>query len=88
MKLLKNLFESLLQKYQERLEDKMRGSQFVFDSVDLLHCNFLTISLNRVGSYIDFPIWLKNKKATINSKNNDDKCFRYAVTEALNYRNI
>ena len=28
------------------------------------------------------------KKATINPKNNDDKCFQYALTVALNYQNI
>ena len=31
---------------------------------------------------------LKNKKATINSKNNDNKSFQYALTVALNYQNI
>ena len=30
-------FESLLQKYQEGLEEKMEVSEFVFDSIDLLH---------------------------------------------------
>ena len=30
----------------------------------------------------------KKKKATINSKNADDKCFQYAVTVALNYQEI
>ena len=37
-------FESLLQKYQSRLEERMRGSEFVFDSVDLLHYNLHKIS--------------------------------------------
>ena len=37
-------FESLLQKYQARLEERMRGSEFVFDSVDLLHYNLHKIS--------------------------------------------
>ena len=37
------------------------------------------ISLNRSRSYIDSPKWLKNKKATINPKNNDGKCFQSAV---------
>ena len=46
----------------------MSGSEFVFDSIDLLHYNLHKISLNRSGSYIDSPKWLKNKKATINSK--------------------
>ena len=37
---------------------------------------------------MDSPKWIKNKKATINPKNNDDKCFQYALTVALNYQNI
>ena len=28
------------------------------------------------------------KKGSINSKNNDDKCFQYAITAALNYEQI
>ena len=39
-------------------------------------------------SYIDSPKWLKNKKATINPKNNDDKCFQYEITFKLNYKQI
>ena len=71
----------------------MRGSEFVFDSIDLLHYNLHKISLNRGGSYIDYPKWLK--KATIYiyiyiyiQKKNDDKCFQYSVTVTLNYKNI
>ena len=48
----------------------------------------ILISLSRGGSYINSPHWLKNKKATINLKNNDDKCFQYASTVALNYQKI
>ena len=57
----------------------MIGSEFVFDSVDLLNYKFHKISLNRGRSYIDSPRWLKNKKATTNPKSNDDKCFQYAL---------
>ena len=46
------------------------------------------ISLNRGGSYIDFPKWLKNKKATTNPKNNDNKYFQYAVAATLNHEQI
>ena len=66
----------------------MRESKFVFDSADSLYYELHKISLNRSGSYIDSPKWLKNKKATINPKNNNDTCFQYAVTVALNYQNI
>ena len=34
------------------------------------------------------PKWLKNKKATINPKNKDDKWFQYALTVTLNYEQI
>ena len=66
----------------------MRGSEFVYDSVDALYYNLNKVSLIRSGSYIDSPKWLKNKKATINPKNNDDKCFQYALTVALNFEKI
>ena len=37
--IINELFESLLQKYQEGLEESMRASEFTFDSVDLLYYN-------------------------------------------------
>ena len=50
--------------------------------------NFNKTSIYRGGSYIDSPKWLKDKKSTINPKNNDYKCFQYAATLALNFDNI
>ena len=79
MKSLKNFFNLLGKKVKKDQTKKMRESEFVFDRVDLLHYNFHKISLNRGGSYIDFPEWIKNKKATINPRNNGDKCFQYAL---------
>ena len=86
--IIKKLFDSLLQKYQDGLEESMRGSKFIRDSVDLLYYHPQKIGLKRGGSYIDSPEWLKNKKATINPKNNDDNCFQYALTIALNHKQI
>ena len=86
--IIKELFKSLLQKYKEGLEGSMKGSEFIFDSVDLLHYHLRKKSLKRVGSFVHSPKWLKNKKTTTNPKNNGDKCFQYGVTAALNYQNI
>ena len=86
--IIEQLFESLLKKYEENLQIKMRGSEFEFDGVNFLYYDFNKISINRGGSYIDSPKWLKDKKSTINPKNNDDKCFQYAVTLALNLDKI
>ena len=86
--IIEELFKSFLQKYEENLQNKMRRSDFEFDGVNFLYYDFNKISLNRGGSYIDSPKWLKNKKSTINPKNNDYKCFEHAVTFALNLDNI
>ena len=66
----------------------MRGSKFVCDSVDLLYYHLQKISLKRGGLYIDSPKWLKNKKATVNPKYNNDNCFQYALTVALSHKQI
>ena len=87
-KITEQLFKYFLQSYQEELEESMRETEFIFDSVDALYYDLNKISLSKDGSYIDSPEWLKNKKATINPKNNDDKCFQYALTFALNYEQI
>ena len=51
MKSLKNFFESLLQRYQEGSEESMKGSDFVFDSNNILYHNLNKISLVRGESY-------------------------------------
>ena len=82
------IIESLLQRYQKGLEELMRGSEFIFEGVDALYYDLNKVNLSRGGSYIDSPEWLKNKKTTVNPKNNDDKFFQYATTVALNYEQI
>ena len=61
-------FKSLKNRYQKNLE-LMRGSEFVFDYVYLFCYKCCKINPNRVGSYIDSPDWIKNKKTTINPIN-------------------
>ena len=86
--IIEQLFRSLSQKYEENLQNKMRGSDFEFDGVNFLYYDFNKISLNRGRSYIDSPKWLKDKKSTINPKSSADKSFQCAVTLALNIDRI
>ena len=57
---IKELFKSFLQKYQEGLQEKMRGSEFEFDGIHLLYYDFNKISINRGGSYIESAKWIKD----------------------------
>ena len=50
---------------------------------------FQKIDIRRAESYLKSPDWLVNEGTTINPRNeNDNKCFQYAVTIALNYNKI
>ena len=80
------LFESLRSRYQVNLETSMRGNDFVFDSVQLLYYKCHEVNFKRGGSYIDSTDWIK--KATVNTKNTDNKCFQYAAAVALSYEKI
>ena len=35
--IIEELFKTLLQRYQERLEESMKGSEFILDSIDILY---------------------------------------------------
>ena len=86
---IKELFESLLNRYPIGLEMSMRGSDYIFDYVHLLYCKCHKINPNRGGSYIDSPDWIKSKKARINFINQKyNQRFQYAVISALNCKKI
>ena len=77
-------FDLLKNRYQDNL-GSMKGSEFVFDYVQLLYYKCHKINLNRGWSYIDSSDQIKNKKVAINLTNKKDKkCFQYTVTVALN----
>ena len=82
------LIDSFMKKYQEGLETKMKGSNYIFERIDLLEYHLHKISLNRGSSYIQSDEWIRNKGVTVNAKNKDNKCFQYAITAALSHQNI
>ena len=86
--IIKKLFESFSKNYQENLEEKMKDSNFVFESVVLLYYSLHKTKLKRGKSYIKSPKWLTNKGATINPKTKDNKCFRDSTVASLNHERI
>ena len=56
------LFESLCSKYQHNLEKPIKGSYFIFDTVQLLYYKCHKVNFTCGGSYIDSPGWIKKKK--------------------------
>ena len=62
------------------------GSGWRFEKVIKLVLHTTRWDTINAGSYIELPQALKNKKAIINMKNQDDKCFMWSVLRALNLK--
>ena len=60
------------------------GSGWRFEKVIKLVLHTTRWDPVNAGSYIELPQALKNRKAIINMKNQDDKCFMWSVLRALN----
>ena len=87
--IITELIKSFLSNYQKEEKVLRNGSNFVFDSVDLLGVCIHKINSKRGKSYIKSPEWILRKRATINPINkNDNKCFQYSITVALNHQKI
>ena len=78
--IINRLIESFLSKYQNEEKILRNGSNFGFESVNLLTYHIHKIDLKRGKSYIKSPEWILNKRAKINPKNKDNRCFQYSIT--------
>ena len=72
--------------YQKEELILTNGSNFVFESVGLLSYLIHKSSLKRGNSYIKSPEWIANKKAIINPKIVDNRCFEYSIVVALHHQ--
>ena len=82
---LVNHFYLIMKKNEQILRN---GSDYTFENVEILAIHFHNIKLKRGKSYIKSPEWISCKKATINPKDKDNKCFQYSITVALNHQEI
>ena len=48
-KVTERFFKSLMKIHQNKLEESMKGSEFVIDNVHLLYCKYRKINLSCVG---------------------------------------
>ena len=84
MKLIENLFELLLNRYQNNLERSINVIDFFFDYVHLLNYKCHKINQNRGGSYIDSPDWIIN---VFNCCKSRDKSWTNQKISARNNKN-
>ncbi len=63
---------------------KRNGSGWQLKEIVGLYINIAKFDPMEGSGYSDLPSYLKKKKAIINMKNDDEECFRWAITRALN----
>ena len=81
------IYKEMIDEIEEEVQkvEHAEGSGWVFVEVENLTLHVDIWDPLRASSYIDLPKELKNKKAIINMKNEDDnKCFLWCVLRALN----
>ena len=81
--LISNSKENILGQMEAYSE---KGSNWVFKEVVKLEIHTVEYNPNKGSYYIDLPSWIKNKKAIVNIKNKDDKCFLWCILRYLHPR--
>ena len=79
--------DSVFYEFNKHLEENHEISNSVFNK--FTEISVFTAKLKSVfgSSYIELPEWIKNKKACINIKNDDDRCFEWAILSYFHYNN-
>ena len=80
------IYNEMVDEIEEEIQkvEQAEGSGWVFLEVENLTLHTDIWDPLNAGSYIDLPEYLKNKKAIINMKNEDNKCFLWSALRALN----
>ena len=79
-KLIKDNVEKI---YSDIEEYQKNGSGWYFKEISNLELNVVENIPQKGSSYIKLPDWIINKRAIINPKNKDDKCFIWCILRYL-----
>ena len=80
------IYQEMINEIEEEIQkvEQTEGSGWVFVEVENLTLHTVIWDPLNAGSYINLPKELKDKKAIINMKKEDNKCFMWCVLRALN----
>ena len=81
------IHEAIIKRYDE-LENGMKGSGFSSNFIHTLYIACETVNAPQGASLMASPNWLGYKNILIKPKNNDDKCFQYALARTQYYEEI
>ena len=77
---LKNSLNNMARDIELQIENKQfHKSGLIIRGIDKITIQYDRYNPTRGGSYIELPAWIAKKKACINIKDKDNKCFKYSV---------
>jgi len=85
---IKEFVDYEIDSFWKSLVDYNGKSNVYFYKVDKITVQIALRNKTRAGTYIPLPEHIKNKKAIVNIKNNDDKCILYCLAAYFNYDKI
>jgi hypothetical protein len=87
-KVIGEFVDELFEMFLNNLEACQNNSDVVFDK--FIEFQISTSKSKSIAgkSYIELPTWIKNKQVCVNIKNNDIKCFKWALLSAKYYDKI
>ena len=87
--LVTEFFEgSNTEELMQRENPRMPESGFTLNQIMRLHIKFHKLALRQGSSYSELPKWIALKKAVINTKNNEEQRFNWAVIATLHHERI
>ena len=80
------LYDNMLYRIEEEIQncENAEGTGWRLHSVICLELHTVEYQPLRGSSYIELPRFIRDKKAVINMKNEDNKCFLWCILRALN----
>ena len=86
---VKELISKCIRSIIEQLEVYQKnGSGWYFNEVVQLEIHLVEYNPTKGSSYIPLPDWISNKKAIVNIKSKDEKCFLWCVLRYLHPKEI
>jgi len=82
-KLLNGMFDKLL---LEETQFKEKGSGWSLKTIDALQLRINIVNPLKGGTFLVLPKCIKDKKAVINVKNDDNECFKYSILSKFDNR--
>ena len=82
--ILARLMKSIKKELIDKIENfEGLGSGWIFNNIKYIDLKVKKYDPLRAGSYIELPKWIKNKKAVLNIKNEDNECIIWCILAYL-----